>query len=430
LLTHIDKVQGQKMAFDPNQVNLGSLDELTDVGFEDVNSQLRNTVDEAFKVDPVAHSKITKLSRESGVPEFAVESNVADVEHAEKVKKFDAVGITKESPKTAKFLSNFNNAVTAQGDIDLLQEFENIFNPNQIARDIVASFPKTFKNFNESNQLAFEAKGLGLLTKGVDKTATRVQDLISPSALPLGMEGDAFNLSIQLAERFGIKSDEQLEQVKEEATTQMITQLKEVHGKRANLQPEDLNLLEGGVRAGADSLYQMLPGAGLMIASGGRAALLLGAIGLQTYADSYGSGRSEGLTPNEATWFASIDAAIEVGTELIPLKTLETIMTGASKGLSKAALKFAVQEMGTEQIATLGQSINSFAFGLDQQMDQAETVQEMLDIQLRRQAVTAIATIVAGGAQATAAATVNKTIHKLTQHEQSKESQGQIHRRG
>lgn len=407
------------MVFDPSKVDLDSLDSQVDTGselqFENVNNHLRSTMDEAFKVDPVSHSKIVDLSRDSGVPEFAVQSDPTDVEHNLKLNGIDFNEVSTQSPKTAKFLSDFNNAVTGQGDIDVLRELEDIFD-----------FSKTFQNFSESNKLGFESQGLGLLAAGTDRGAERIQDIISPITLPPGLEGDAFNMSLQIAKNLGVESDEELQQLKEESTTAMITQLKEVHGKRAKLTPADMNILEQGVRAGADSLYQMAPGFSLMVLSGGRAAPLLGTIGLQTFSESYGKGRAEGLTPEESTWFASIDAAIEVGTELLPTKTLETIITGASKGLTKSALKFAVQEMGTEQLATLGQSINSFAFGLDKQMDQAETVQEMIDIQLQRQAVTAIATVVAGGAQISAVTAVRKTVEGFTQNEQAKETQGQI----
>jgi hypothetical protein len=133
-----------------------------------------------------------------------------------------------------------------------------------------------------------------------------------------------------------------------------------------------------------------------------------------------------GLDPEQASWFAGIDAAIEVGTEMLPTGTLETILTGKSTGLKKDAIKFLIREMGTEQLATLGQSINSYAFGLDEEMENAESVSEMTEIQLRRQAVTAIATVVAGGAQATAATSIRKTIEAVTSDAQKQENKGTV----
>ena len=64
----------------------------------------------------------------------------------------------------------------------------------------------------------------------------------------------------------------------------------------------------------------------------------------------------------------------------------------------------------------------SVAFGLDEQMDNAVDMQEMVQIQLQRQAVTAIATVVAGGAQATIATGVNKTLNSMNTEEENKKS--------
>ena len=173
----------------------------------------------------------------------------------------------------------------------------------------------------------------------------------------------------------------------------------------------------------------MAPGVALSVLSGGRAAPLLMTMGAQTFTGSFADARAEGLTAEESAWFASIDAAIEIGTEILPTGTLERIITGGSTGLKKDALKFVVQEMGTEQLATALQTINSFAFGLDEELENAQTAEEIVSIQLRRQAVTAIATVVAGGTQITAATAVNKTIEKLTQSEQVSQNQNEVEQR-
>lgn len=379
------------------------------------NTELRATVDEAFKINPDQHARINKLSNESGVPTFAVESNPEDVEHGLKLDQIDFDQMSKRSPNTAKYLTDFNNAVIAQDDIDVLQTIEDIFD-----------FGKTFENIGESIKLGFSSQAKGLEAAAVDSTPERIFDLVPIDALPIGLEHMAPQISQQIASNFDIETDEQLQVVKEEATTRIISELVELQEQRQAITPEDMNILEQGVRAGVESLANMAPGFGLMVLSGGRAAPLLTTIGVQTFGASYGDARAEGLDPEQATWFAGIDAAIEVGTELLPTKTLETIITGGSTGLKKDALKFMVREMGTEQLATLGQSINSFAFGLDEQMEQAETVEEMVQIQLQRQAVTAIATIVAGGAQAAAATAIRKSIEAVTSDAQKQEDKGAV----
>jgi len=376
-------------------------------------TQLNASMTEALKVNPDQHAKVTNLSKQSGVPEFAVKSDPEQVEQKLKLDQINLEGMVERSPATSKFLTDdVNNPVIAQEDVidGLLEGFE-----------------ETFRGIGRSIGIGFDIQGKGLQLAGTDDTATRIQDLIPPSALPLGI--DPQEVSEQFAASFGIETDEQLAEAKQQATDRLLGEIQELQKERQTLTPEDLNIVQEGVRAGVESLANMAPGFGLMLLSGGRAAPLLITIGAQTFASSYGEGRADGLTPEEAQWFAGIDAAIEVGTELLPTGTLERILTGKSKGLKKEALKFVVQEMGTEQLATALQTLNSVMFGLDEELQNAQGAEEVINIQLRRQAVTAIATIVAGGTQITAATAVNKTIAKLTQTEVEKETQGDIEQR-
>ena len=378
-------------------------------------TQLNANMTEAVKVNPDQHAQTTKLSKESGVPEFAVQSNPEQIEQKLKLDQINLEGMTQRAPKTSKFLTaDVNNSVIAQEDV---------------VTNLLEGIEKTFDGIGRSIGIGFDIQGRGLLLAGNEATSSRIDDLIPAGAMPLGMEFEAQNLSREFAANFGIETDEQLATAKTEASDRLIGEIVELQKERQILTPDDMNIVQEGVRAGVESLVNMTPGIALTVLSGGRTAPLLTTIGVQTFSASYGEGRAEGLTVEEARWFASIDAAIEVGTELLPTKTLEKLITGKSKGLTKGALKFAVQEMGTEQLATLGQTLNSFMFGLDKELENAETAEEMINIQLRRQAVTAIATVVAGGAQIGAATAVNKTINKLTQTEQEQATQGDIEQR-
>ena len=414
------------MAFDSSKVDLSSLSQIApDENIDPFNlgkagdDNLDFMMTEAAKIEPDEHVKVMNLSQESGIPEFAVKADPVAIEQELTRSQFDFTELSERNPKTANFLrDDFNNSIVAQDDVGVMQAIEDIFD-----------FGKTFKDIGETIKVGFESQGAGLGLTGADLTPNRIQDLVPISALPIGMESEAYRISEQLAENFGITTDEQLQEAKKEAVDKFLTELRELHEKRAELTPEDLNLLEQGVRSGIESLANMAPGMALMVLSGGRAAPLLTTIGIQTFGGSYGEGRAEGLTPQEAAWFAGIDAAIEVGTELLPTKTLETIITGQSKGLKKEALKFIVREMGTEQLATLGQDLNSLGFGLNEQLEQALAdgdYSEAAMIQLRQQAVTAIATVVAGGAQITAATGLRKTIESLVQDENANQTKSDI----
>lgn len=377
---------------------------------QQTQKQLNANMSEAVKVNPDQHNEVLKTSEASGVPAFAVKTDPTSVQNKLKLDQIDLDGMAERAPATSNFLtSDVNNAVIAQEDVmdHLLEDIE-----------------ETFRGMGRSIGIGFDIQTRGLLLAGNEATSSRVDDIIPASAMPLGMEMEAMRLSREFASNLGIETDEQLAEAKQEATDRLVGEIQSLQAERKALTPEDLSIVQEGIRAGVESLANMAPGIGLTLLSGGRAAPLLVTAGAQTYAASYGEGRAEGLTPEEAQWFATIDAAIEVGTEILPTGTIERVLTGKSTGLKKDALKFVVQEMGTEQLATALQTINSFMFGLDEELENAQSAQEIIDIQLRRQAVTAIATIVAGGTQITAASAVNKTVAKLTQKEQDLQNQG------
>ena len=397
------------MPLDLDKIDLGGF------GVNDQQTQLNANMTEAVKVNPDQHAQTTKLSKESGVPEFAVQSNPEQIQQKLKLDQINLEGMTERAPKTSKFLTtDVNNSVIAQEDV---------------VSNLLEGIERTFDGISRSIGIGFETQGRGLLLAGNEAVDSRIENLIPAGAMPLGMEFMSQDLSREFAANFGIETDEQLETAKAATSDRLIGEIQTLQKERQTLTPEDLNIVQEGVRAGVESLANMAPGMALTVLSGGRTAPLLATIGAQTFSASFGESRADGLTSEEAAWFATIDAAIEVGTEILPTGTIQRMLTGKSTGMRKEALKFVVQEMGTEQLATALQTVNSVMFGLDKELENAEGAQEIIDIQLRRQAVTAIATVVAGGAQITAATAVNKTIAKLTQTEQEAETQGQVEQR-
>ena len=271
---------------------------------DDQQTQLNANMTEAVKVNPDQHAQTVKLSKESGVPEFAVQSNPEQIEHKLKLDQINLDGMTQRSPKTSKFLTDdVNNSVIAQEDV---------------VTNLLEGIEKTFDGISRSIGIGFDIQGRGLNAAAIESTSDRIQDLIPAGAMPLGMEFEAQNLSEELAGRFGIETDEQLATAKQEASDRLIGEIQELQKERQNLTPGDLNIVQEGVRAGVESLANMAPGLALTVLSGGRTAPLLLTIGAQTFSASYGEGRAEGLTPEEARWFAGIDAAIEVGAIRVP----------------------------------------------------------------------------------------------------------------
>lgn len=365
----------------------------------DVEAPIRSNLSEAIKFNPDTYANGLRVAKETGLPAHIVQDSVDEIERMNMVRQIDIPELAKKNPNTYDFLTNFDNTAIAYDDVPLLQRIED-----------------TFKGLGEVSKRDFRIQGKGLLLSGTDQLATDVHGIVPMSALPPGMEMEQQQISEQIARDFGVHNDQDLERLKGEVSEKLIAEILQLQEEQGEFTPQDLNLLQEGVRGGVHSLIQQAPGFAAMVLSGGRAAPMLITMGGQTFTRSYAGGRAEGLTPDEATWYAGIDSFIEIGTEYFPAGYLEKILTGSSTSMSKQALKFLMAEMPGEQLATLGQTLNAVAFGLDEELAQADSVSEMLDIQLRRQAVTAISTVVAGGAQVAAAGGINKGLSALNIH--------------
>ena len=412
-------------SFNLDNIDLGSFSTgdaktVNDVVDDSISQLAKATQSVIGGENPDEYAKLLKLSRDAGLPVDAVKANPKQVETDLKLEQINFDQMSKRSPNTTKFVTDFDNAVLAQEDLTLMERIEGAF-----------SFKKTFKNFGKTTALGFQKIGEGMMLYGVDRVRSQreefgMRSLVPSSALPLHAAGAAEMMSMELATNLGFQSDEEMAQAEDDAIKAGIAAIQKIKGEQASLTPDDLNVLEEGVRGGAQSLVAWAPGFAATLLSGGRAAPMLLSAGAQTFAGSYAEGRSEGLSKDQSTFYATVDAGIEVLTELLPTKTLEGIFGGQFKGkITKGVLQFAVREMGTEQLATLGQSLNAYGHGLDEEMSNANSVSEMVDIQMRRQAVTAIATIVAGGAQAATFSGVAKTIEYMNTRNDNLETQGE-----
>jgi len=394
--------------------------EKIDLGSFGINQQdakqtaLSANLSEAVKIDPDKHTKIIKLGRQSGVPEFAVESNPEEVEQKLRLDQINIESLDNRAPGTAEFIRrDFNNAVIAQEDV---------------ANSVLQSIETIFSGLGESILLGFKQQAIGLTLSVQEASGSRIDQIVPWSAMPIGMENEAQRLSLEYAEMLGVKTDEEYAELKQRGADLLVEEIQKVTEQRREITPGDMSIVEEGIRAGIESLANMVPATLAMVGTQGRAAPLF-ILGTQTYASSYAEARSEGLPVDEARWFAAIDSAIEVGTEILPLGTLETILTGQSKGLKKDAIRFLIREMSTEQLATALQSLNSFSFGLDEEMANAQTTEERVEIQLRRQAVTAIATVVTGGLQASGATALGRTLERLNSSERQQAIQEEVEQR-
>lgn len=164
-----------EMNFDNVDWNTVSNEPTTDV-VEDIDlgaESLTNTVkpvtlDQAFKVNPSQHAQNVKIQREAGIPISAVESDPAGVSTDLKLKKINFDEMSKRAPGTSGFLSDYNNAVIAQDDIDVMQ----------VVEDTLRSIPG---GFVEGAGMAVE--GTGRFIEAGGRMVGRGLDFLTPDGV-------------------------------------------------------------------------------------------------------------------------------------------------------------------------------------------------------------------------------------------------------
>jgi hypothetical protein len=164
--------------------------------------------------------------------------------------------------------------------------------------------------------------------------------------------------------------------------------------------PDDLGIFQKGVRGAIDSGARMIPGIGLEIAARGKlkGMGMTSLAGGQTYSDSYGKARANDKSPEQAHDYAKVDALLEMGGEAVPAMIFVGLFKKQGEGALKQAIKrMVVADIAGEQVTTLGQSLNALDHGLDQELENAETLQEKLAIQGERQAVAAVSAALLSG---------------------------------
>ena len=356
------------------------------------SAPLRSTMSESMKENPDNRAKLLSLSDKTGIPADAIAPDVQGVETKARFDDIDFSGMTERSPGTSKFLENYDSAAVAHDDLDNLQETENLFS------------------------------GLG----GV--ISRRYQDILAGSELliraddrrhfPLPFEGSTTELGKSLYAK-GLAATQR-------RTAELLEGIHQRGAEVSALTPKNLNFVEEGIRAGIESLAIMAPAIATGIATRSPRAGTLAVMGVSTLSSSYATARDKGLPQDEALLYSQIQAAIEVGTEVLPVSSLVDIFQNTAKSaIGKKVAQFMVREMATEQLATLGQTFTDYMFDLDEELAAAETFAEAATIQARRQAVTAVATIVGGGIQSGVAVAGGKATDRLLSRKNAEEVKSQ-----
>tara|TARA_R110000744_G_scaffold380326_3_gene500759 strand:+ start:23923 stop:32688 length:8766 start_codon:yes stop_codon:yes gene_type:complete len=162
-----------------------------------LDSHTSSTMGEALKTDADQYSKNKQLSRDSGMPESAVAGDPAAVETSLKLKNIDFAEMSRRTPNTSLFLTDFNNAVIAQDDISAMQRVEDVL--RSIPGGLVTGFGMAIEGTGRTAEAVNRIGGRALFsvtpealepylfqtpeTPDILKTLNDFSNLVSPAAL-------------------------------------------------------------------------------------------------------------------------------------------------------------------------------------------------------------------------------------------------------
>jgi hypothetical protein len=268
----------------------------------------------AKAVDVGGHRQQPRASRPScaacartGVPLDSARANPDDVKRqaARAVPRLRPAGA--QFPSTTSFLSNLDNARIAHDDVDNLSATEATIGP-------IRGPKPTFWTY-----------ATGLL-----------------KSLPQGAGMAREGIRMQLADLFGQDA------VREDAQRKY----SQLSLEQAVATPEFQSSTAQGIYGGVSSTIRAVPGLLASMATRSPAPLLATA-GVQTEAEAYGKYRNRGATAGQAFAGAAGEGAVEVATELLPMKFLVQNLGKAGAGHFITGLL--AREVPGEQIATIAQ---------------------------------------------------------------------------
>ena len=373
---------------------------------------------EAARVNPDQQVKINQLSRDTGIPVDDVAVDPLGVEADHRAKKVASEDFTAH-PHTGKFLSDFDKATIAHDDIGVLKKLETSLKVGAgvVVDAHLAAADKGVKAAKWFTQ-SFEGSGANFI---------RRMELAGRGLIQASSEGDGADYSKLLPEQIVMAKALGVEDT---SSPEFIARTAKFNERVATLQkeisentPRNLDIGQKMLRGGVESTMVSAPGLIASLATRSATPAIVSA-GTFTFGDSYAEGRRSGLSHDDALLYGSVDSIIEMGTEYAPTKILGSVLDGGD--LKKKILKYAATEVLGEQVATAGQTTNAVLNGIDEEWNNATTLEEKTKLQAERQLITLGSTVVAGSIQAGGVGGLRKTIDHFAKKRDEEISQFQV----
>ena len=395
------------MALTAEQLELlnGDFSGEVDPSLDKTASRVNNNLVRAADGNPDQYAEDRKLGQDLNLNTDLVARNRDKVKRMKYLDELDLQALD-ETPVTQEWLKNDENTKIAWDDVAVLQKFE-----RENARTWYQAGSKAFENFGKTSLL-----GLGKAWDGIALSflndAKYGQGPGSQASMDAIMENADFTPEQRANQaKWTAETGARLDKNIDERTANIAKAEKEI-GK---LTPKGMTEMEEGIRGAMQVGIDVAPGMIVSALTRGRVNPTLALMGGKVYGDSYATAIAEGKSHEVAKRYAAIDSVIEIATERFPMKRLERVVGDLGGNTPKSWVKkFMLEELTTEQMATSGQTINAYIFDLDEELANAKGWKEVMDIQMRRQAVTLIATTLGGG---TIAGTV-KGVDYLASREQ------------
>ena len=323
----------------------------------------------ALDANPDEYAEARRVAQRTGVPVDTALNMPKEIKKRARMGEIDFDSMAVTSPATAKLLADIDLAKMSHDDVDNLSGFE------QAAR-----FLKNSGKALASGVPKFNEGMWGVLQAGGEALPSVVGDLIA------GFAKEQRGYSKYNADQLLGKADGNLEA-----------------GWNSGLQSLGNNLLQ------------------LPLAIFGGATPLLTSMGLSTGGGAYGQARDQGFDRGRAFSFGATQGMIEVGTEMIGMPALLSMLKPGAFG--KKALEYLYKDQFGEQIATHTQDLNEWA-SLPENKDKtfADYLAERPDAAIQ----TAIATAVGGGGQVAVMKAIEAVANRGAQREQEAQQAGQM----
>ena len=310
----------------------------------------------ALSINPDQDARLQAAAKSVGVPVDSARTFPEDVTKQAKFNDIDFSALVKDTPNTARFFANQNNANIAHDDIAQLSGMEKTLNWwKNNDKAIISGLV-----FGTSEAIA--AYGLEAPSDMLQRYVTK--PLADSRVFPFDIGQPVVDLAHSIR-----KSQ---------------TDWKDY------LTPKTGNTIEQAWYSGLQSLAQNL-GVIPMAVMSGNPEVALGAMSAIAGGQSYAKARDVGIDPLQSLIYSGADSAIEYLTEQTGMNLLfKDIKAGSS--LTKTLMHQIVPDQVGEQAATVLQDFNEWAV-----LHPEKTIQSYLDERPNAALQTAIATTIAGG---------------------------------